>query len=397
LFAFFFFVCSAPGAPPLDDKVQTEIPEKDKNQDKETEIEQVVISFDGDVSRHHSGGLPFAAAESHFASNLDFRHSNSCNCFKILSFNIWNLSPPWEKRLKMLQQQIGEEIPDIIGLQEVRYDFSKFIREHHPLSSSGKEESTMGKSGRWQIEQLKDYPAFKDYQFVFQPAMTYLNLQSYHHFHVDEGLAIFTKFPMREVSHKILSRDLTDSGDAHQRICLRALIEVPGCGLINFLVTHLTLSDPARERTVMEIEDWVNELSVNGTPAVLVGDFNTLPSSPSFKFLIGEQYLKEKTGSFYDAWTVKYPNANSPSANKEEKGLTFPTWNREKRIDFVLVRENQLQLKDIYLIGNLTMPEPPLPITIEAKKQFEAKLQEQVSSDHVGLVAVFDYNKEQMT
>jgi endonuclease/exonuclease/phosphatase family metal-dependent hydrolase len=48
-------------------------------------------------------------------------------------------------------------------------------------------------------------------------------------------------------SPQVLSRDMNDSGDReHQRVCLRARILPPGCRALDFLVTHLTLSDPAR-------------------------------------------------------------------------------------------------------------------------------------------------------
>lgn len=46
---------------------------------------------------------------------------------------------------------------------------------------------------------------------------------------------------------QVLSRDMDDIEDReHQRVCLRARIRPPGCRDLDFLVTHLTLSDPAR-------------------------------------------------------------------------------------------------------------------------------------------------------
>jgi endonuclease/exonuclease/phosphatase family metal-dependent hydrolase len=61
-------------------------------------------------------------------------------------------------------------------------------------------------------------------QFVFQPAMTYLDIKSYRFSHVDEGVAIFSRLPILESSFIRLSRNFSDREDEHQRICLRALI-----------------------------------------------------------------------------------------------------------------------------------------------------------------------------
>ena len=105
--------------------------------------------------------------------------------------------------------------------------------------------------------------------------MTYLNFHSRSGWHVDEGVAVFSRFPIARAHHRVrppprvrflsfsigviqpcrgrggvmqvLSRDMDDIEDReHQRVCLRARIRPPGCRDLDFLVTHLTLSDPAR-------------------------------------------------------------------------------------------------------------------------------------------------------
>ena len=67
-----------------------------------------------------------------------------------------------------------------------------------------------GNTGRLQAEQLAHLPAFANYQFVYVPAMTYLNLNSRLDFHNDEGLAIFSKYPILNTTAKILSRNVVD-------------------------------------------------------------------------------------------------------------------------------------------------------------------------------------------
>ncbi len=48
------------------------------------------------------------------------------------------------------------------------------------------------------------------------------------------------------------SRDSNDSGDFHQRLCLRAAVRT-FVGLTHVFVTHLSLSQAARVRTLPEI------------------------------------------------------------------------------------------------------------------------------------------------
>jgi endonuclease/exonuclease/phosphatase family metal-dependent hydrolase len=77
----------------------------------------------------------------------------------------------------------------------------------------------------------------------------------YHH----EGLAIFSRWPILSTSHILLSRDSSDRGDFHQRICLCAVIATP-YGNISFLTTHLSLSQKARVRSITEIGQFANEV-----------------------------------------------------------------------------------------------------------------------------------------
>jgi endonuclease/exonuclease/phosphatase family metal-dependent hydrolase len=72
-----------------------------------------------------------------------------------------------------------------------------------------------------------------------------------------EGLAIFSRWPILDTSYILLSRDASDRGDFHQRICLHARVATP-YGNISFLTTHLSLSPKARVRSLIEIGDFAH-------------------------------------------------------------------------------------------------------------------------------------------
>ena len=268
--------------------------------------------------------------------------------FQITSYNIWNLNPPWTDRLTLIHQQLNNLKSDIIAFQEVRYTHQKNYRttaETH------------------QIDDLAQ--GLKEYQYVYQPAMTYLtNSYDPHSDWTDEGIAIFSKHPIIESSYIKLSRNFSDREDEHQRLVLRALIEMP-IGKVNVFSTHMSLSELARRRNVIEFWDFVNRYE---GAQIILGDFNCEPDSETYQFLVGNKEINGVTGNFKDAWVELHGN------DKEKEGWTYITLNEnpKKRIDFVLYR------------GDL------LPQSIQVLENDDKNIQ---PSDHRALFADFSIKK----
>lgn len=86
------------------------------------------------------------------------------------------------------------------------------------------------------------------YEYSSFPAMGFREGEEY----VQEGLAIFSRYPILHIEVLQLSRDANDGEDFHQRIALIATIHTP-IGIIHCINTHLSLSAQARKRTLMEI------------------------------------------------------------------------------------------------------------------------------------------------
>lgn len=145
----------------------------------------------------------------------------------MLTYNIWNFNRDWPTRLHLLQRDIERNAPDIVTFQEVRYDFVE--GQHQRIHAH-------------QVHSLAQ--KLPGYQYVYHAAMTYV---SSFPLHTDEGVAIFSRFPIKEWygcfifrSYQPLSRNFSDHDDSHQRGCLQALIETP-VGLINIFTTHFAL------------------------------------------------------------------------------------------------------------------------------------------------------------
>ena len=131
---------------------------------------------------------------------------------RLMSYNVWNFNkeePGYARRIQDLTDFIAEVNPDVVCLQELRFDFtmaqgSDFI-------------------GPNQIDHLT--ARLPGYQFIFQPAMSYpANIFG----RVEEGLGILSKHPVLNYDYILLPRDPADRGDYHQRICLHAEILLPG-------------------------------------------------------------------------------------------------------------------------------------------------------------------------
>ena len=149
--------------------------------------------------------------------------------------------------------------------------------------------------------------------------MTYLD-----RFHTDEGLAIFSQYPILEVSSLKLSRDLLDQEDAHQRVILRALLDTP-VGQVNVFNSHFALTEIARKRAVLEFWEWIQQFP---TPHIFMGDLNAEPDDIAIEFLTGTKQINGIQGDFIDAFTQV--------GSLEE--YTFPSDDPIKRIDFILLR-----------------------------------------------------------
>jgi len=239
------------------------------------------------------------------------------NHLRVGCYNIWNTNDQWELRSEMIVENILKDEIDFVALQEVRYN----IVDEYKYRRAQLERR------RFQIQQLKEHLQEKSeegadqWQYHYHPAMSYMD-----QFHIDEGLAIFSRFPILECSHLSLTRDLFDEEDAHHRVILRCALDTPQ-GTVQVFNSHFALTSTARQRAVLELWRWIQQFPL---PHIFMGDLNAEPDDVSIQFLKGLVTLEEERGDFIDA----YEKAN-PAESDE---LTFPSWEPTKRIDFVLLR-----------------------------------------------------------
>lgn len=235
------------------------------------------------------------------------------NTFTIATQNIWNFNQlqPYLERMSNLGKVLVQEAPDVLALQEVRLDVRR---------------QSVGMS---QVDHILKF--FKDYQYVFQPAMLDSNKAFVR---IEEGVAILSKYPIVWWTYVMLLRNETDPDDIHQRILLHAVVNTPQLGITHVFTTHLSLGVQARLRSVVEICQYMSKFS---GPKFLLGDFNTIPDSDEMTYLRGEIPLNGTYCKGYtDVWREGPQYSNTSATPPQRAGLTFnAAAELTKRIDYI--------------------------------------------------------------
>lgn len=279
----------------------------------------------GMVITHVRGTSPEAPANNNnenkesnenINENKDNNKDNESK-LRVVSYNIWNYNGNWNKRIKLLCDEICSPTYDAVALQELRY------------------ESWAGEAGmgRLQIEHLVSECRRRgvDLNYVWQPAMMYhQHIQNNGEYEV-EGVGILTRHPIVGIDRKFLARSAWDSQDEHQRVALAARIRPGPAGSsaerdFTFISTHFSLSDTMETSNAHEMAEFAEALAAEKWPgpAVVMGDFNAEPSSDAYAYITGE-------AGFTDAWTA------AARRNGPENGFSWarvPGDPTTKRVDY---------------------------------------------------------------
>jgi len=362
---------SWPSLCPFREKISCTSNDRDDHLSKHVDIENFP-SFSYETSLERIGIIPMESLTSlgpiMSGDWTSIEKTSFPNDFRLMSFNIWNLNPPWHDRLDLIIKTIEKVQPHIIALQEVRFSqqkTSQFYNQDLKSSSSRKRSRNLRKLKQQQKEEFHQMSDIvralpSGYQYVYQPAMTYLErLPNGGFSRIDEGLAILSRFPIVETSFLRLTRNFSDPQDTHQRLCLRAMIRINDFGKpLNVFVSHWSLSLSARKRNALEIWNFVNHFS---QPQILCGDFNDTPDSEAVRFLLGEEqpFSNGLKGDFKDAWQQHWKTRYSPTMDREEEesiGWTFTALESapKKRIDFILYRSllEDMQFRDFQVVDS---------------------------------------------
>ncbi len=290
---------------------------------------------------------------------------------EVVSYNIWHhMPPPWVysdlrqrrerymDRMRHLARIVVEHGPDVVYFQEVRLDSSFRISGADAGSQVDHLYFFLAEAEREAGTCTTEGVGCTHWNVVYQPAMSMIDKNKVRSRH-EEGLAIFSRLPLKHPAFLLLPRDLSKSSDDHSRAVLAASVSVPLLGTgkgersaeVTLMTSHFSLDAAAREGAVSFL---YRHSPSPQTPTVFGGDLNGEAEEQFMRMLCGQeaQGENEETGKvsrrenvFEDAFVASLlaeggstvVTSGSGSAWRHN-GFTFPTCNPEKRIDFLLMR-----------------------------------------------------------
>lgn len=232
----------------------------------------------------------------------------------IVSYNIWNHDTNYDQRMNLLCDLLCKEQIDMLALQEVKSEDA--------------------------VIKVKEKCGFK-YSFW----------KKYHD--CDEGLAILS-------NHEILSKwtNWDENIDVHNSglMCVEVSFEGRRIGLSNVHLDYRYAFN--REIEITKLTDYMGTLET--TYNIMLGDFNTYPSSSIHGYLTGRQSLMGRSAR----WIDLAETFSSKNGKKPEMTIDFynnPRWLNEKildipgRFDWILLENpypnDYPSLQDYKLIG----------------------------------------------
>ena len=167
---------------------------------------------------------------------------------RVATLNLRNTADRWPERRHLLVRQLVDLAPDVIGVQELRVvpDQTRWIVRAVERQSDGGlryrayRQTKVGLAGLW------------------------------------EGIGVLTAVP-------VVATARLDLG-AQSRVAQRVTVRVPDGGLLDVYNTHLGLGgEVLRSAQAQRILDWMDRRPP--VPAVLTGDLNARPGSPTIELL----------------------------------------------------------------------------------------------------------------
>ena len=219
---------------------------------------------------------------------------------RVVTWNVWANSGPWELRYARIEQLLRGMDADIVGMQEVFRAVG-----YEPVAEIAE------KLG------LTYTPCIE----WFEPAR------------LESGTAVLSRWPVSDTgSLKLAGFDGGDGG-----LVQFARVDGPR-GQIDVFVVMLDWRPDlshVRQAQVRELATYVNDTGSPAHPVLILGDFNAAPDSDEMRMLVGQSQTAVPGLVFYDAWEV---------ASEGGSGHTFSRRNRhaaaallpDRRIDYVL-------------------------------------------------------------
>ena len=177
------------------------------------------------------------------------------NELKLVTFNIWHNQGDWAARLPLLVAAIRAENPDVIGLQEVLEDAA--------VGLPNQARTIAGALGGYEVHFVSTDPEGAPRRY---------------------GNALLSRLPVVGFD----TRKLEPLDD--YRTAVRVRVSTGG-RLVDVVNTHLAWQEDAAAVRARQIQDVVSMLPRDGTPLIVMGDFNAVQEDAGLAALTGPRFF----------------------------------------------------------------------------------------------------------
>jgi endonuclease/exonuclease/phosphatase family metal-dependent hydrolase len=174
---------------------------------------------------------------------------------KLVTFNIWHNQGDWAARLPLLAAAIRAEDPDLIGLQEVLEDAA--------VGLPNQAQTLADTLGGYEVHFVSTDPEGAPRRY---------------------GNALLSRLPVVGFD----SRKLEPLDDYRTAVRVRVSL---GGRLIDVVNTHLAWQEDAAAVRARQIQDVVSMLPQDGTPLIVMGDFNAVQEDAGLAALTGPRFF----------------------------------------------------------------------------------------------------------
>ena len=233
---------------------------------------------------------------------------------KILSWNIANYDdhPHWEVRKKLIVTEILRTEPNVIALQEVRFNSEHPSTKEYHLNSAEQILCDLQSQGRYLNSQI-----------LTQPAMYYKSPTFW------EGLSIIADCDIIETG-SIFHSLLQNTSDSNKRITQYTVCKSKDFAF-SLLNTHFSYDSQNIQTNVIETVDFLKRFQSH--PCLLFGDMNAEI----------QELRKLSLSGMTDVWS---------KLKSDKLGLSYPSSNPVKRIDYCWANEQAAnKIKNIEQVG----------------------------------------------
>jgi endonuclease/exonuclease/phosphatase family metal-dependent hydrolase len=250
---------------------------------------------------------------------------------RIATWNIWARYGPWEERAPVIESTLREIDADIVGLQEV-WDDGSHNQARELATALGYEAA------------------------VWAPNLTFPN-------GVQAGNAVISRWPIARHEMRLLPREADGARDdeGEERLAVFAEIDGPR-GPIQVFCAHLSWRDDhsaVRQVQVRALCEFVRECRPRSFPAVVVGDFNSEPTSDEIRMLTGLAAVPVPGVVFRDTWRVVHGDSREGATGHtvtNENPFDRANLFLDQRIDYILAGVPKLggvgHALDVRVFGN---------------------------------------------